>query len=1085
MGIMNKSTQNKKVKCFFWLKRMFPVTLFIMIFVGVSYGQNSFTVSGTVTEQSTSNPLPGVNILVVGTTNGTATNTDGQYQVNANSPNDSLRFSYIGYQEKIVPINGRHNINVTLSPSTFSGQEVVVVGYSSQERQNISGSVDIVDVDNLTTGTSGDVSKQLQGRASGVNVISSGQPGEDPMVRIRGINTFGNNSPLYIVDGVPTQSINNLNPDDVESMQVLKDAAAASIYGSRASNGVIIITTKNGGNEGVKVEYKGYASYDVPKGGNVWNILSPQEMADLKWQAIRNSGGNPAPDPQYGSGSEPVLPDYILPAGAMEGDIDPSSYYVVPEYSDAQLVNTFHQIVRANKSGTNWYDQIFSPALSMNHELAVSGGGENGSFRVSFSHLDRQGTLDRTYNRRSSIRANTQFNVNDNIRIGENMTFTVQQSPQVNALSEGSPIGMAYRSQPIIPVYDIKGNFAGSAGPQLGQARNPVAMLYRRRNNSAKNSRLFGNAFAEVDFLDNFTFKTNLGGELSSGTNHSFTYPEYENAENNTVNSFNANSSYGYNWIVTNTLDYKEMLGKVHSVEILLGTEAYQNRGQVVGGSTNDFFSFNPYYTNLSTGSGNKTNYSYIYDQRLLSLFGRVDYSYDNKYIFSATLRRDGSSKFENYKWGMFPAGSFAWRISQENFMKNVKWISDLRIRVGYGIMGNQLNVDPNNPYTLFAGNPASSYYPRTGSNNSVQLGFEQSRIGNPDAKWEKNKSGNIGIDATLFQDKLNITAEYYWKDIQDLLYNPELIGTAGTASQPYINVGNMKNKGVDATISTNGTLGGAWQYNASVNFTSYNNKIARIANNIEYFNQDSRRFSGSYIIRNEVGHAVSSYYGYKIDGFFNSQSEIDNLNASSPNGLYQNDARVGVYRYADINGDGQITPDDRTFLGNPNPDFTYGINFGLNFKNFDFSTFIYGSQGNDIWNQVKWWTDFYADFAGAKSKAALYDSWTPNNHDASLPIQSTGGGFSVSTVPNSYFVEDGSYLRVKNVILGFTLPNNVLSKVGISRLRLYAQVSNLFTITGYSGLDPEIGGTSTDFGIDEGSYASSRQFLFGINLSL
>ncbi|WP_073066056.1 SusC/RagA family TonB-linked outer membrane protein [Fodinibius roseus] len=1045
---------------------------------------DTFSVSGVVTEAATGSPLPGVNILVMGTTSGTTTDGDGQYQISVSSEQDTLRFSFIGYQEQTVPINGRNNINVTMEAETFAGEELVVVGYATQERQNISGSVSSVDVDGLNQGTSGQVTKQLQGRASGVSVTSSGQPGEEPDVRIRGINTFGNNSPLYIVDGVPTQSINTLNPNDIASMQVLKDASAASIYGSRAANGVIVISTKKGGGD-IQVNYNGYAGYTTPRTGNVWNVLSPQEMAELKWTAIRNSGGDPAPDPQYGNGPEPVLPDYIRPAGEMEGDVNEDAYYVNPEYKDPADLNEFNQIVRANKQGTNWYEEIFSPAMTMNHDLSISGGGESGRYILTLNHFDQEGTLERTFHRRSTIRVNTEFDVSNDIRIGENISYSFAESPQVDALSEGSAIGMSYRQQPIVPVYDIAGNFAGSAGQQLGQATNPVAQQYRTRNNEATNSRLFGNVYAELDFADNrLLFRSNFGGEIFSETGKSFTFPTYENAENNSVNEFSVDGSEGYNFTWSNTLTYKEDFNDVHSLEVLIGTEAYHNQGQNFGGASQGYFSFNPNYTNLSTGSGNRTNYSNEYEDGLLSFFGRIDYNYDSKYIISGTLRRDGSSRFENYQWGMFPAGSVGWRISQEPFMQDISWISELRVRAGYGVMGNQLNVDPNNPYNLYVGDNSSSFYPINGSNSDVQQGFEQSRIGNPDAKWEKNISGNLGVETTLFNDRLEIVAEYYWKDVQDLLFNPRLVGTAGTATPPYVNVANMENRGIDAMVSTLGNLGSDdLHYNISATFTSYQNEIVKISEISEYFSEDDRRF-GSDIIRNEVGQPISSFYGYRIEGFFDSQSELDEANAGAPNGSFQTDADVGTFRYADLNGDGQITADDRTFLGDPNPDFTYGIDIGLDYKQFDLSAFLYGSQGNDIWNQVRWWTDFYSNFAGAKSHAALYDSWSPENKDASLPMQTTGGGESTSTVPNSYFVEDGSYLRLKELVLGYTVPEGVSQKISASSIRLYLQASNLFTLTGYSGIDPEIGGGNTNFGIDEGAYASARQFLLGINLS-
>lgn len=1073
------------------------LTLTAVLLAGTVYGQ-SITVTGTVTEETTGESLPGVNIAVVGTTTGTSSDSQGQYELTAPSANDTLRFSFVGYETTLVPIDGRTAVNVVMAPVTISGSQLVVVGYSTQKKEDLTGSVSVVDLESMNSQPNAQVANQLQGQASGVSVISSGQPGEEPAIRIRGINTFGNNEPLYVVDGVPTQNINDLNNNDIASMQVLKDASAASIYGSRAANGVIIITTKKGQGD-VQIDYDAYYGYQVPPSGNVWNILSPQDMANSIWTAKRNAGMAPGDQDwghvQYGDGNEPVLPDFIDPPGSMASDVDVENYFLDPFYTDPSQTGNFVYITRANKAGTDWFDEVFSPAGHMNHNLAVSGGGDMGNYLFSFNYRDQDGTLMEQRLTRYTVRANTSFRVSDNVRIGENIAYSVSENPQFGTLDEGGPIGMSYREQPIIPVYDVGGNYAGTHAEGLGNPQNPVANAQRTRNNEFTNSRLFGNLFAEIDLWDNrFLFRTSIGGELFSGSGNSFVFPTYENAENTATNQYNADSYYGYNYTWSNTLTYQETFQDVHNVEVLAGTEAYKNSGQNLGGSTQDFFSFDPSFTNLSTGSGTKTNYSSRYEDTLFSLFGRVDYNYDNRYIVSGTLRRDGSSKFLDHQWGLFPSGSVGWRITQEDFFPDVSWLTDLKIRAGYGVMGNQLNVDSNNPFTLFAPNPVTTYYATDGSNSSPQLGFSQSRIGNPDAKWEKNINTNIGIDATLFDGRLEVIADYYQKDIEDLLFNPSLPATAGSASQPFVNVGNMKNKGFDLSVRTFGTLIGEVQYNTNLTFTSYDNEIVKISDDAEFFEQAFNRFGASGIVRNAVGHPVSSYYGYQVEGFWNEQAEIDDANNNAPSGTYQDGIGLGRFRYEDIDGDGEITPDDRTFLGDPNPDFTYGINFGLNYKAFDFSMFWYGSQGNDIWNQVKWWTDFYSNFTGAKSHTMLYDSWTPDNMDASAPILEDATSFSSNEVQNSYYVEDGSYLRLKNLQLGYTLPVDVIQKVGLSKLRIYVQAANLFTITNYSGPDPEIGfnagggpdqgGSPTAFGIDEGAYPTHREFIIGINLS-
>ena len=1073
-----------------WLTRL-SCSLLVVLIYSTAYGQSSFNVSGTVKDATTGEALPGVNIVVKGTTIGTATDAKGHYTLGIPSQADTLVYSYIGYTRKLVAVQGRSTINVKLTSKTISGQQLVVVGYSTQKKKDLTGSVSVVNTKDMANQPDAQVTKQLQGQASGVTVQSNGQPGQQPTVHIRGFNTFGNNTPLYVVDGVPTQDISNLTPDNVQSIQVLKDAGAASIYGARASNGVIIITTKQGRKGKVTVNYN--ASYGVqqPKQGNVWNMLSPLDQAKLRWKAITNSGGNPRPDAQYGNGQTPRLPNYITPTGAMK--VDKSKYFVDPNYTSTSEFNSFYRIDPANKSGTDWYHQIFKNAPIDHQNLSVSGGSKIGNYFFSADYMNQQGTLIDTYLKKYAIRANSNFNVGNHIKIGENMAYSISQNPRSATNNEGSAIGMALREQPIVPVHDIMGNFAGSYGKELGNARNPVAIQYRTRNNRGLAKRLFGNAFAQVDFLKNFNFRTSFGGSISSSFYHSFAFPEYENAENNTTNSFSESSYHDESWTWDNTLTFQKDFLNKHNVKILLGTEAHKDTGTGLGGTTQDYFSFNPAYTNLSTGSGTQTNFSYTYGTSLFSLFGRVNYSYMDKYLFSFTLRRDGSSKFLDNRYGLFPAVSAGWRISNENFMQNIKWISDLKIRGSYGVMGNQLNVDPANGYSLYAGDNTYSYYPISGNNSQKTLGFIQSRIGNPAARWEKDVNANIGFDATLFNGWLEITMDYYNKDIKDLLYNPPLPGTAGLASAPYKNVGSMQDHGVDLTLKGNQGLSSGLNLNETLSFTTYHNKIVSIAPGINYFQQDSRRFNGVDIIRNAVGHAVSSFYGYKIVGFWNSKQEIQQADAKaqkatgSSSATYQTGEGVGRFRYQDTNGDGQITSADRTYLGNPNPKFTYGLNLGANYKNFDFSIFLYGVYGNQIWNQVKWFTDFYSSFEGAKSHTALYNSWTPQNHNAKVSIQENGGSFSTNEVPNSYYVENGSYLRAKNVVIGYTLPDRLVGQLGASKLRVYVKAANLFTITPYSGITPAIAGSgssSTDFGIDLGSYASPREFLIGANLS-
>lgn len=1059
-------------------------------------GGMQFPVKGKVST-SKGLTLPGVSIKVKGGTAAAITDANGNYTITVPDAAAILVFSYIGFIRKEIPVNGQSVLNVQLTEEETSLGEVVVMGYSTQKKKDLTGAVSVVNVSEMIKQPSASVNNLLQGQASGVTILGSGQPGEEPQVRIRGVNTFGNNNPLYVVDGVPTMNVADINPNDIESMQVLKDAGAASIYGSRAANGVIVITTRKG-KEKVSVKYDAYYGTQRPRKGNVWDILSPQEMADLKRMAETNSGAHEFDDPLYGNGPTYVLPDYIYPLKAKEGDpaVNPANYYVKPLFTSVNEYNNFRRINRANKTGTNWYEEIFSPAPMSSQNISVSGGSDQGHYLFSANYFNQQGTLDKTYLKRYTLRSNSQYNIGKHIRIGENLAYTITNNPQIGGLSGDNAIGHAFREQPIIPVYDIMGNFAGGYGGQLGDAYNPVAMLYRTKDDKAADNRLFGNVFAEADLFGAFTLRTSFGGDSYSGSSHAFVYPQYENGENNTNNSYSETAYSGLEYVWTNTLSFNKTFDK-HSLKVLVGTEYFKNRYSTMTGSNKGYFSFDPDYTNLSTGSGPMETSSSRAADALFSLIGRVDYSFNDKYLLGATVRRDGSSKFLENVYGWFPAVSAGWRISKEHFLSSATWITDLKLRGGWGIMGNQLNVSGGNSFSTFGSAIGQSYYAINGGNN-VLAGFYQNQIGNPGAKWEKNINANIGFDATLWGGKLEISADYYRKNIRDLLYNPEMIGTVGAATVPFVNIGQMKNDGFDISLSGNTMLSSNFKLNATATITTYRNEIQKISADAKYYEIDARRFDGSNIIRNAVGRSVSEFFGYKVAGFWNSEAEIEAANAAAraasgdQTAIYQNDIGLGRFKYADINGDGRVTADDRTFLGNANPDFSYGLNLGLSYKAFDFSVFFYGVQGNSIWNQVKWWTDFMPSFDGAKSRTALYDSWTPTRMNAKAPIQETAQSFSTNSVPNSYFVEKGAYLRLKNAQIGYTLPSGKLHKLGVNRLRVYLSAANLFTITKYSGVDPEIGissdnddepGGQTAYGIDDGSYPSQRTFLLGLNL--
>jgi TonB-linked SusC/RagA family outer membrane protein len=558
------------------------------------------------------------------------------------------------------------------------------------------------------------IAEQLQGQAAGVTVIGSGQPGEAPQVRIRGINTFGDNTPLFVIDGVPTQSITDFNPNDVASVQVLKDAGAASIYGSRASNGVIIITTKKGRTGKPQVAYDAYYGTQVPKHGNIFRILSPQDMAQLKFNALSNSGTpvtSTSADPLYGQGPNPVLPDYIFPEGAKEGDpaVDPKLYYINPNFTDQDDYNSFYHIVRANKNGTDWYHSVFAHAPINSQNISVSGASDKAKYLMSFNYYDQQGILMKTYLKKYTIRANTSFNVSKAIRVGENLSYSVSMNPHIDALQAYSAVAYTFREQPIIPVYDIMGNYAGNYGGQLGDSHNPVAVQQRTANDRTQDNRLFGNVYAEADIVKGLMLRTSFGGSVTNGQSHSFSWPTYEDQENQLTNSYTEDSYYGNTWTWTNTLQYNKVFAGVHSLQLLLGTEAYDSHSGTLHGTTFGYFVFDPNFTTLTTGSGSVQTASTRASEGLWSQFARFDYGFKDRYLLSGTLRRDGSSKFRNHQYGWFPAVTAAWRLSEEDFMKGIEWLSDLKIRGGWGIMGNQLNLSSDNAFSTYVANKESS----------------------------------------------------------------------------------------------------------------------------------------------------------------------------------------------------------------------------------------------------------------------------------------------------------------------------------------------------------------------------------------
>ncbi|WP_345243311.1 TonB-dependent receptor [Nibrella saemangeumensis] len=1035
-------------------------------------------VSGTVTDE-TGGGLPGVSVAVKGTMRGTVTDANGSFSISVPDRNAVLVFSFVGYEPQEITVGDRSTLNVRMNTDVKSLNEVVVVGYGTQKKADLTGSVASVDVEQMLTKPAADVSNMLQGRVAGVVASGSNQPGGEGYIRIRGLNSFGSNNPLIIIDGVQTTSTNSLNPNDIESMNILKDASSAAIYGARGAGGVIIITTKKGKANKTRIAYDGF--YGESKVGRVPEMLNTGELGELLWKQQLGAGITPNHS-QYGKGASPVIPDYVLAGssgGLMEGNaaVDPSRY----NYDQSG----FYQIVRANKEGTDWFREMTQAAPVQSHNISASGGTDRSVYSLSLGYYNEAGLQKYTFYDRYSARVNSEFKLTNRIRFGETLFGSFRKRRGSGDNDEGSPWSQAYRMPSIIPVYDIMGNFAGSKAPGTGNGQNPVAVLYRNRNNGETDVRLLGSVYAEVDILKDLRFRSNFGIDYNNNYSMAFRHVNPEHSEGNFQTNYQVRSGYQYRWTFTNTLNYDKSFG-VHNVKLLAGTESVEFKREQLGGDRSGYYPFtDESFWVLDRGNPiGQNNFSQIGTEALYSLFGRVDYSYNGKYLLNATLRRDGSSKFaRDVRYGNFPSLSVGWRISQEPFMQDVKFISDLKLRAGYGVVGND-QIDGNNQYSFYRSDPSRSFYDITGANTSTAPGYDLDRKGNPASKWEETSTLNGGLDLSLLNGALEMNLDVYSKKTSDLLVQLPRPGAEGDFSAPFVNIGNTQNKGVDLMLTYRGrALSNDLQYSVSTNFSAYRNKV--VSQGVDFFTNSVRY---GQVSRTLSGEAIGQFYGYVIDGFFNSTAEV--MAAPTQPGINKTteanaQRSVGRWRYKDLNGDGVINANDRTFIGSPHPKFQMGYTLDAAYRNFDINMFFFWNYGNQIYNNTKWWTDMNGSFAGNRSKKMLYDSWTPENMNASLPKLDANDNVT-STVPNSYYVESGSYFRAKTVQLGYTIPATMLSRLGVSRCRLYVQGQNLFTITKYTGPDPDlldVGRGDIGLGVDHGRVPNPRQILGGINL--
>ena len=1008
-------------------------TLLAMLFImQMAFAQR--TVRGLVTDVGTKEPLIGATIQAKGTELGTATDEKGNFSIDVPAGVSSLIVSYVGYEVKEVNLDPSNNINVELTASSIL-EEVVVTGYTSEKRKDLKGAVTVVKLGETLKETNANILTSLQSRVPGLNVSTDGAPGSGVTLNLRGLASFNNNTPpLFIIDGVPTYDFNGVSPNDIESLQVLKDAASAAIYGARASSGIIVITTKKGKSGNARVTFDAF--YGVKTLRNKLSMLDAQGFGTALWQGFKNDGVAPN-DPIYGTGATPTIPAFI----------------------DAPNNTT-------PSGNTDWLKEVYQPAKNMALNFAISKGADNSNFYFSLNYNKEEGLAKNTFYDRLNARMNSSFKVGKRITIGENLTVGFLRGNREN---EGRVLEAATVQLSIIPLKDNLGNWAGPFA-SLGDFRNPLGDLTRFKDNITQGVRMFGNVFADVQLLKGLTYRFSYAIDNTNSGLKFFENRYVMGRFSSDINKLTQSRNIGINLTATNTLNYS-ISNEKHDLQVLAGYEWIHNRASNTFAVANDFFIEDPNYIYLGAGTpltsgGSGSEYG------LVGAFGKINYGYMGKYLFSASVRRDGSSRFgEKNRFGVFPAFSAAWRISSESFFQSDK-ISDFKIRASWGQNGND-NIKNYN-YASFYG-PSIDYANydifglNTISNWKGSTGFIVNSLGNPNTKWESIEQTNIGIDLGLLNDRLFITADYYIKNSKDLLYQVQLPATIGEGTRPFVNVGNIQNKGIEMLISYRSKGDKKLSYNFDLAVSSNKNKVLSVGldgNDVQY--------PGQHIIKK--GYSLAEFYGYVVNGIFQSQAEVDAHAEQEGKG-------IGMLRFEDINGDKKINSDDRTSLGSPLPKMVLGLNSSFTYGGVDLTLFIDSKMGQKIWDQTKWNTDFlgYTSNHGT----AVLNAWTPSNTGSSIPIL-TNNNANFNKVNSSYYVSNGSFVRLKSIALGYSLPKNVLSKLNISKFRVYVQAQNILTLTGFKGYDFEtldadlgsLGVTSLT------SYPHSKAITIGLNTS-
>jgi len=1007
-------------------------------------------VSGVI-KDATGETVIGASVMVKGTKTGTVTDFDGRFHVEC-TPGATLVISYIGYQTQEV--KAADGMNVVLQEAANDLNEVVVTGYTTQRKADLTGAISVVSVDDIAKQNENNPIKALQGRVPGMNISADGSPSGTATVRIRGIGTLNNNDPLYIVDGIPTKAgMHELNGNDIESIQVLKDAASASIYGSRAANGVIIITTKKGKEGKIKVDFDG--SIAVSTYAHKMKVLNAKEYGQVMWQAYVNDGMDPNTnglgyryDWGYNAQGTPVLNGISMKKYLDDAGTTPAA-------------------------DTDWFDETTRTGVIQQYNVSVSNGSDKGSSFFSLGYYKNLGIIKTSDFNRFSARMNTEYKLlkNKMLTVGEH--FTLNRTSEVQA--PGGFLQNVLQFNPSLPIYTEDGNYAGPVGGYPDRY-NPVAVLERNKDNRYTYWRMFGDAYLNLNPFKDFNIRTTFGLDYSQKQQRIFTYPVTEGNVANNKNGVEAKQEHWTKWMWNAVATYNMELGKSR-IDLMAGMELNRQDDIYFSGYKEGFSILNPDYMWPDAGTTNPQAYGSGSGYSLVSFFGKANYNYADKYMASFTIRRDGSSRFgKNNRYATFPSVSAGWRINQENFLKKASWIDDLKIRASWGQTGNQ-EIDNLARYTLYVSNygvnenGGQSYgtsYDIAGTNGGSTLpsGFKRNQIGNDNIKWETTTQTDLGFDFAFFRNTLYGNFDWYFKKTKDILVNMPGIAVMGEGSSQWINAGEMENRGFEFNIGYRNQTHFGLKYDVTANISSYRNKITALPTTVAA----NGTFGGNGV-KSVIGHPMGAQVGYVADGIFKSQEEIDNH-------ATQEGAGLGRIRWKDLTGDGKITEADQTWIYNPVPDFTYGFNIYLEYKNFDFTAFFQGVQGVDIISDLKKETDIWAGLnVGFLNKGKrLLDAWSTSNPDSNVPALSLSDNNNEKRV-SSYWVENGSYLKLRTIQFGYNFPGTIASKLAMQRLRMYVSAQNLFTVksSSFTGVDPE----NPNYG-----YPIPLNITFGLNVT-